>query len=80
MVYRKAPRGHTEFGGGPGLIDPEVRKDRVGMTNEELMLELKFSNPNDATTKPEDVDLNYRPAPKPTPWDDPRTAKGTVEP
>lgn len=40
------PKTHSEFGGGPGLIDPETRKDRVGMTNDELRLEVMFSNPD----------------------------------
>ncbi len=76
MSYSKAPSGHTEFGGGPGLIDPELRKDR-NLTAEEEMMEMKLSNPNDANTAMQDVDLYYQPAPKPTPWDDPTTAKGT---
>lgn len=76
MVYRKAPKDHSEFGGGPGLIDPESRKDR-NLTNEEQLLEIYASNPNDGKTPMEDVDLYYRPLPKPTPWDDPDTAKGT---
>lgn len=31
MAYNRdsIPLSHTEFGGGPGLIDPEQRKDRV---------------------------------------------------
>lgn len=29
MARTKAPKGDTEFGGGPGLIDPERRKERV---------------------------------------------------
>ena len=31
MPYSKdsIPRDHTEFGGGPGLIDPVVREDRA---------------------------------------------------
>lgn len=76
MAYRKAPKGHTEFGGGPGLIDPEARKDR-NLTPEEQLMEIYASNPYDGVTPLEDVDLNYRPLPKPTPWDDPSTAKGT---
>jgi len=76
MAYRKAPKDHTEFGGGSGLIDPESRKDR-NLSPYEEMLEMKLSNPNDAKTPVEEVDLNYRPSPKPTEWDDPETAKGT---
>lgn len=76
MAYRKAPKGHTEFGGGPGLIDPESRKDR-NLTNEEELYEMYASNPNDAKTPMAEVDLEYRPLPKPTEWDDPTTAKGT---
>jgi len=29
MAYEKAPANHTEFGGGEGMIDPEMRKDRI---------------------------------------------------
>lgn len=76
MAYRKAPKDHTEFGGGPGLIDPEQRKDRV-VSSEDEMMEMYLSNPNDGKTPMEEVDLDYRPAPKPTEWDDPETAKGT---
>lgn len=76
MAYRKAPKDHTEFGGGPGLIDPESRKDR-NITAEESLFEIYASNPTDGTTPMEEVDLNYRPLPKPTEWDDPETAKGT---
>jgi len=28
MSYTKAPKNHGEFSGGPGLVDPEQRKDR----------------------------------------------------
>lgn len=77
MPYRKAPKGHTEFGGGPGLIDPVLRADR-NLTPEEEMIELYCSNPNDPKTKLEDVDIYYRPLPKPTPWDDASTEKGTT--
>lgn len=76
MGYTKVPKGHTEFGGGPGLIDPEARKDR-NLTAEEEMLEIYASNPADGKTQMQDVDLDYRPRPKPTVWDDPSTAKGT---
>jgi hypothetical protein len=76
MAYRKAPKDHSEFGGGPGLIDPESRADR-NITNEEALLEIYASNPNDAKTPLEEVDLYYRPLPKPGEWDDPTTAKGT---
>jgi hypothetical protein len=79
MPYKKAPSGHTEFGGGPGLIDPMSRANR-NLTAEEELLEMYASNPNDGKTPLQEVDLDYRPLPKPTEWDDPKTAKGTVEP
>lgn len=46
MAYTKdtIPRGHTEFGGGPGLIDPESRADRA-LTPEERLLEIYATNP-----------------------------------
>lgn len=56
MPYKKAPKDHTEFGGGDGLIDPVRRADRViGQNagplvqgpNEELM-EIYFSDPSRA--------------------------------
>ena len=40
------PKDHSEFGGGPGLIDPETRKDRVALTNDELRMEIMFTNPD----------------------------------
>lgn len=52
MAYTKdsVPSSHSEFGGGPGLIDPETRKDRVAMNNDELRLEIMFSNPDPPET------------------------------
>lgn len=46
MAYTKdtIPRGHTEFGGGPGLIDPEMRSDRA-VTAEERLIEIYATNP-----------------------------------
>lgn len=38
------PDDHTEFGGGPGLIDPELRKDRV-LSAEDQRMEIMFTNP-----------------------------------
>lgn len=76
MVYRKAPADHSEFGGGPGLIDPESRKDRTIEGHQELW-EIYASNPNDPTTPQEETDLNYQPRPKPYEWPDPETAVGT---
>ena len=39
MAYTKdtVPSDHSEFGGGPGLIDAEVRKDRDITATEGLM-------------------------------------------
>lgn len=75
MVYRKAPPGHTEFGGGDGLIDPERRKDRVVTPAEERM-ELMFTNPADPTSDPAVVELGVPIAD--TAWSDSSTAKGTT--
>ena len=46
MAYTKdsIPKGHGEFSGGPGLIDPELRKDRV-LTAEDQRMEIMFTNP-----------------------------------
>lgn len=46
MAYTRdsIPRVHTEFGGGPELIDPELRKDRV-LTAEQIRMEMMFTNP-----------------------------------
>lgn len=46
MAYTRdsVPSDHTEFGGGPGLIDPELRKDRV-LTAEDKRMEIMFTNP-----------------------------------
>lgn len=61
------PRDHTQFGGGPGLIDPERRKDRVvgqeatatgyGNMGEELW-EIYATNPAQATSEPETAPLD----------------------
>lgn len=40
------PSDHGEFSGGPGLIDPETRKDRVALTNDELRMEIMFTSPD----------------------------------
>ena len=40
------PKDHGEFSGGPGLIDPEVRKDREGLTVDDLRMEIMFTNPD----------------------------------
>lgn len=46
MAYTRdsVPTNHSEFGGGPGLIDPELRKDRV-LTAEQVRMEIMFTNP-----------------------------------
>lgn len=40
------PKDHGEFSGGGGLIDPELRKDRVALSNDDLRMEIMFSNPD----------------------------------
>lgn len=79
MPYKKAPAGHTEFGGGPGLIDPEARKDRA-VEPWEAAMEMRASNPLDPKTPIQETDLTAVPMPKPYEWPDKKTAKGTVEP
>lgn len=79
MPYRKTPAGHTEFGGGPGLIDPEVRKDRA-VSNDEMLMELYASNPEDPATPIQDTDLYAVPRPAPYEYPDKARRKGTVEP
>jgi hypothetical protein len=74
MAYNKAPVGHTEFGGGPGLIDPEARKDR-NLTGEQQLMEIYATDPGRAESLPETADLNIR---TPLPWTDKSTAIGTV--
>lgn len=76
MPYRKAPTGHSEYGGGPGLIDPEVRKDRALSSADEL-IEIYSTNPTDPDTSPEDVDIHQFPKPVPHIWPDKSTRKGT---
>lgn len=81
------PKTHTEFGGGPGLIDEVRRADRVVGTEayalgvqgmgEELM-EIYATNPADPDSTPQTSDLNYIPRPKPTPTKNAATAKGTA--
>lgn len=62
MARTTVPPDHSEFGGGPGLIDPEVRKGRVGMTTEQELLEIYATDPGappgDPATDPQKVDVN----------------------
>lgn len=46
MAYsgQSIPRDHSEFGGGPGMIDPQRRADRVLDPHEEGW-EIKATNP-----------------------------------
>lgn len=52
MPYKKAPADHSEFGGGPGMIDPMNRKDRT-ITPEEQLWEIYSTNPADPKSAPE---------------------------
>lgn len=58
------PQDHTEFGGGPGLIDPLLRQERV-VTAEDELREIYATNPHaaesDPNFKPETADLYDRP-------------------
>jgi hypothetical protein len=83
---KNVPAGHTEFGGGPGLIDNVRRSERIVGTEAgpavddhvgEELWEIYATNPADPNSTPETSDLNYQPRPTPTPWHDPKTAKGT---
>lgn len=74
----------SEFGDGPGLIDPIRRAARVigqeagpigpQRLGEELW-EIYATNPADPNADPATAELGVDPAP--TPWPDPTTAKGT---
>jgi hypothetical protein len=78
MSYTKAPIDHSEFGGGDGIVDPEVRKDRVLSSAQERM-EIMFTDPTDPEADPAVVDLTAVPAPAPTRAVDPATAVGTSQ-
>lgn len=77
MPYKKAPKGHTEFGGGDGLIDPMVRKDGAEGAEGQLM-ELYAINPLDPKTTLEKANLNAVPRPEPYEWPDKKTRAGTT--
>jgi hypothetical protein len=74
----------SEFGDGPGLIDPIRRAERVvgqaatasgyQRAGEEAW-EIYATNPADPDADPATSTVGYEPAP--VPWDDPSTAKGT---
>lgn len=83
---KNVPADHTEFGGGPGLIDNVRRAGRVVGENSgplvddrvgEELWEIYATNPADPDSTPEKSDLNAQPRPTPRPWNDPSTAKGT---
>jgi hypothetical protein len=60
MAYTGAsiPEDHTEFGGGPGLVDPQLRKDRVFDSQPYAELwEVYATNPADENSDPETVTL-----------------------
>lgn len=46
MPYSResVPPGHTQFGGGPGMVDPMVREDRVLEPHQEVW-EIYATNP-----------------------------------
>jgi hypothetical protein len=77
MPRKKAPADHTEFGGGPGLIDPVSREDRNVSARDQLM-EIYATNPNDPEADPATADLYAVPRPAPVVWKDKATAKGTT--
>lgn len=75
MAYNKAPADHTEFGGGPGLIDPMRRSDRA-ISPEESMMEIYATDPSDAQSDPATVNLETR-APRADKWA-PEVRRGTT--
>jgi hypothetical protein len=74
MPYNKAPKDHTEFAGGDGLVDPVVRSDRV-LSADDQRMEIMFTNPTDPDADPATVPLGV-PIPKRA-WPDSATAEGT---
>jgi len=78
MPYKRPPKGHTEFGGAEGLIDPMVRSDGAE-TPEENLMELYAINPCDPKTTLQKANLNAVPRPEPYEWPDKKTKAGTVE-
>lgn len=61
MPRTRAPRDHSEYGGGPGIIDPVRRADRaigqaVGVAGEELM-EIYATDPNLADENLAEVEI-----------------------
>lgn len=67
MAYNKAPADHTEFGGGPGLIDPMRRADRA-ISPEEALMEIYATDPSDPKSDPATVSLTDR-SPRADKWD-----------
>lgn len=59
MPYKKAPVDHTEFGGGPGLIDPVLRQDR-NITGPQALMEIYATDPTDDQSDPALVNLETR--------------------
>jgi hypothetical protein len=63
MPYTKdsIPPDHTEFGGGPGLIDPVLRADRL-LTPEQELIEIYATNPSAGAqaggSTPEEIEAN----------------------
>jgi hypothetical protein len=60
MAYEDVPKGHTEFGGGPGMVDPERRKDRAVTPEEELRELYALDNMRDDESVSE-VEIPRRP-------------------
>lgn len=79
MAYSKVPSGHSEFGGGPGLIDPEARRDR-NLTGEESLLEIYATRPHarEGSASYDPATANLEDRSKVDPWPDASTAIGTT--
>lgn len=80
MAYNKAPSDHSEFGGGPGLVDPELRKDRALEPRDQL-LEIYATDPGapEGTRDwdPATASLTDRER-LGSQWPDAKTARGTT--
>lgn len=63
MVYPQVPPEHSEFGGGPGLIDPKLRAARV-VTPEEELIEIYATNPADPDAEQATSDIYYGETPE----------------
>jgi hypothetical protein len=52
MAYKKAPKDHSEFGGGAGMLDAIRRKDARDTLSEEQLWEIYATDPADPNADP----------------------------